>query len=318
MSASFEPTDWIWRDGEFVPWEEATLHAMSHVVHYGSSVFEGIRCYRTADGPAVFRLPDHLRRFLESGRVYRMEPDYTRSELEETAVELIRRNGLQSCYVRPVAYRGYGAPGLDPDDSPVRTLMICWPWGEYLGEGALEEGVDACVSTWNRPAPNTFPVASKAGGHYVNAQLMKMEAADGGFAEAIALDPDGRVSEGSGQNVFLVRDGTLVTPGVNGTFLPGITRATVLDLASDLGIPSRESGVPREWLYTSDEIFFTGTASELTPVRSVDGVEVGDGVVGPVTRALQDRFMEVVRGEHGDRREWLTTVPRAVEQRGAR
>lgn len=314
MSASFEPTPWIWRDGEFVPWEDATLHAMSHVVHYGSSVFEGIRCYRTADGPAVFRLSDHVRRFLDSCRVYRMEPEHARSELEETAVELIRRNDLESCYVRPVAYRGYGAPGLDPADSPIRTLMICWGWGEYLGEGALSEGVDACVSTWSRPAPNTFPVSAKAGGHYVNAQLMKMEAAAGGFAEAIALGPDGRVSEGSGQNVFLVRDGTVVTPEVDGTFLPGITRVTVLDLASDLGIPSRECGVPREWLYTSGEVFFTGTASELTPVRSVDGVEVGQDGVGPVTRALQDRYMEVVSGEREDRSDWLTPVPLAAAQ----
>ena len=304
----------IWYNGSFVPYEEAQVHVLSHVIHYGSSVFEGIRCYQTDDGPAVFRLTEHMGRFLDSCRVYRMEPEYTRSQLEQAAVELIRENDLESCYLRPVAYRGYGAPGLDPADSPIRTLMICWPWGEYLGEGALSEGVDACVTTWSRPAPNTFPVSAKAGGHYVNAQLMKMEAAAGDFAEAIALGPDGRVSEGSGQNVFLVRDGTVVTPEVDGTFLPGITRAAVLDLASDLGIPSRESGVPREWLYTSDEIFFTGTASELTPVRSVDGVEVGGGGTGPVTRALQDRFMEVVRGEHEDRADWLTPVPLAVEQ----
>lgn len=315
MSGSIQKTEWIWRDGEFVPWEEATLHAMSHVVHYGSSVFEGIRCYRTADGPAVFRLPAHLRRFLDSCRVYRMEPEHSRDELEEAVCELIRRNGLESCYVRPLIYRGFGAPGLDPSDSPLRTLVICWPWGEYLGEGALEEGVDACVSTWNRPAPNTFPVASKAGGHYVNAQLMKMEAAAGGYAEAIALGPEGRVSEGSGQNVFLVRDGTVVTPQVDGTFLPGITRETVLELASDLGIPTRETGVPREWLYTSDEVFFTGTASELTPVRSVDGTEVGGGGVGPVTKTLQARYLEVARGQREVGRGWLTWVTAREEVR---
>lgn len=316
MSASFDPTEWIWRDGRFIPWEEATLHAMSHVVHYGSSIFEGIRCYRTPDGPALFRLSDHLRRLVDSCRVYRMEPEHGRQVLAEAAVELVRRNGLESCYLRPVVYRGYGAPGLDPSASPLRTLMICWPWGEYLGEGALEGGVDACVSTWSRPAPNTFPVASKAGGHYLNAQLMKMEAVAGGYAEAIALGPDGRVSEGSGQNVFLVRDGTLVTPQVDGTFLPGITRKTVLELAADLGIPTRETGVPREWLYTSDEIFFTGTASEITPVRSVDGRETGG--VGAVTRNLQDRYMEVVRGQREDRRGWLTRVPVADRKGGRR
>ncbi len=308
MSASFEATEWVWRDGEFVPWEEATLHAMSHVVHYGSSVFEGIRCYETPRGPAVFRLSDHVDRLMESCRVYRMEPVHSRRTLEEAVLELIRRNEMGSCYVRPVVYRGYGAPGLDPSDSPLRTLLFGWPWGEYLGEGALEEGVDACVSTWSRPAPNTYPVASKAGGHYVNAQLMKMEAVAGGYAEAIALGPGGRVSEGSGQNVFLVRDGSLLTPEVDGTFLAGITRETVLDLAGDLGIPVRETPVPREWLYTSEEIFFTGTASEITPVRSVDGIPVGEGDVGSTTRRLQRRYMEVVHGRREDRRDWLAPV----------
>lgn len=304
MSGAFEHTGWVWRDGEIIPWEEATLHVMSHVVHYGTSVFEGIRCYETPEGLAAFRLHDHLRRFLDSCRIYRFEMSYDADDLESAVSDLVGKNDLGTGYIRPVAFRGVGAPGLNPYASPVVTTILCWPWGEYLGEGALADGVDARVATWRRPAPDTFPIGAKAGGHYMNAQLIKMEAVDGGYAEAIALNTDGTVSEGSGQNVFLVRDGTVFTPAVDGSFLAGITRDTVLTLAREEGLTVREERVPRETLYTADELFFTGTASEVTPVRSVDGISVGGGGVGPVTRRLQERYMSLVRGESDDPRGW--------------
>ena len=309
---TFESTRWIWKDGEFVPWEDATLHVMSHVVHYGSSVFEGIRCYETVDGPAIFRLPEHLRRFRDSCRILRMRLDPSAEELTDACRALVGRNELDACYLRPIAVRGYGAAGVDGRASPVECYVICWPWGEYLGAGALENGVDVCVSSWNRPAPNTFPALAKAGGTYVNAQLIKMEALEAGFAEAIVLGTEGRISEGSGQNVFLVRDGTLLTPAVDGTMLAGITRDTVLRLAADLGIPAREQAIPREMLYIADEVFFSGTAAEITPVRSVDGIAVGSGGPGPLTRKLQVRFREVVHGEALRFRHWLTPVAEAA------
>jgi branched-chain amino acid aminotransferase len=308
MTTDFPRTAWIWKDGAFVPWDEARIHVMSHVVHYGSSVFEGIRCYRTPNGPAVFRLADHLRRLSGSARIYRMEMPYSRELLEEASLELIRRNRLDECYLRPVALRGLGAAGVNPMGSPVETYIVCWPWGAYLGAAALEQGVDACVSSWSRPAPNTFPAQAKAGGHYMNAQLMKMEAAVNGYAEAIALTPRGLVCEGSGQNLFLVRGGALVTPRQDGSMLKGITRDSVLALAADDGIPAREDTVSREELYTADELFFTGTAAEVTPIRSVDRIPVADGSPGPVTRRLQEAFLDVARGRRPDRHGWLTFV----------
>jgi len=313
MTPGFPSTEWIWHQGEFIPWDRAQLHVMSHVVHYGSSVFEGIRCYRTPDGPAVFRLQDHLLRFVRSARIYRMDSGYTLEQLEEGCLELIRVNGLEECYLRPITLRGVGAAGLNPAASPIHTYLVCWPWGAYLGAGALEEGVDACVSTWHRPAPNTLPTQAKAGGHYMNAQLMKMEAVAGGFSEAIALGTGGLVSEGSGQNLFLVRDGALITPQIDGSMLSGITRDSVIKLAADEGIEVRSENVPREALYTADELFFTGTAAEVTPVRSVDRIEVGDGKPGPVTRAMQTAVLEVARGMRPDRHGWLTPVYRAGE-----
>lgn len=308
MSAGFPATDWIWRDGEFIPWDDARIHVMSHVVHYGSSVFEGIRCYRTPQGPQVFRLADHLRRFDGSCRIYRMERRFDPDELGRACLELVRRNGLDACYIRPVALRGVGAAGLNPYASAVETYLICWPWGAYLGSEALEAGIDACVSSWHRPAPNTFPTLAKGGGHYLNAQLMKMEAMANGYAEAIALSPSGLVSEGSGENLFLVRDGELVTPRLDGSMLAGITRDCIVTLAEEEGIRVNGENVPREALYTADELFFTGTAAELTPIRSVDRIPIGDGRPGPITRRLQAAILGIARGERPDRHGWLTPV----------
>ncbi len=304
MSAQFQTTPWIWKDGNFLRWEEATLHVMAHVVHYGSSVFEGIRCYSTPEGPAIFRLEDHIARFFDSAKIYRMVPEFTRKELADACHELVVRNDLRECYIRPISFRGFGAIGLNPEASPVESFVACWPWGAYLGSEALQEGVDTCISTWNRPAPNTYPALAKAGGHYLNSQLMKMEAAGNGFAEAIALSPDGVVSEGSGQNIFLVKGGVLFTPSADGTILLGITRDSIIRLARDQGIEVREERIARERLYTADELFFTGTAAELTPIRSVDRIQVGEGRAGPVTQALQTRFLGVARGTLNDPFGW--------------
>ena len=300
--------EWIWKEGEFISWRDANVHVLSLAVQFGSSVFEGIRCYGTADGPAIFRLGDHLRRLQDSCRIYRMEPGYDSHALRQACVAGVQRNGLADCYIRPMVLRGYGAAGMLPVGSPIETYIPCWPWGTYLGEDALEHGIDACVSSWQRPEPNTFPAHAKAAGHYNNAQLIKMEAAANGYAEAIALGPSGVVSEGSGQNVFLVRGGALITPPLDGTNLAGITRDSVLTLAGDLDIPVREQVVSREMLYTADELFFTGTASEVTPVRSVDKIAVGSGTVGEITRALQQRYLQTVRGEVTDTHGWLTKV----------
>lgn len=304
--------EWIWRDGELIPWREATVHILSLAVQFGSSVFEGIRCYRTADGPAVFRLHDHIRRLFDSCRTYRIPLAYSAEQLAEACITTIERNGLDACYVRPTVLRGYGAAGMYPEGSTVDTYISCWPWGTYLGEAALTEGVDVCVSSWQRMEPNTFPALSKSAGHYNNAQLIKMEAVENGYAEAIALGPGGLVSEGSGQNVFIVRDGILITPTLDGTSLAGITRHAILTLAADLDIPVREQPVAREALYAADELFFTGTASEVTPIRSVDRITIGEGRGGPITMRLQRAFLEYVRGEVEDRYGWRTPVRKAA------
>jgi branched-chain amino acid aminotransferase len=308
MPSEITEVDWIWREGEFIPWKEAQVHVLCTAVQFGTSVFEGIRCYKTANGPAIFRLEDHLRRLQGSWRVYRMEPPYGLGDLAGACSALVKKNGLDDCYVRPMVLRGYGAAGLYPMNSPIETYIACWPWGTYLGEEALTRGADVCVSSWQRPAPNTFPTQVKAAGHYTNAQLIKMEAVANGYVEAIALGPSGIVSEGSGQNLFVVRDGVLITPATDGTSLVGITRDAVITLAADLGIPVREQTVPREMLYAADELFFTGTASEVTPIRSVDRIEVGAGRAGEVTRALQERYLKTARGELEDQHGWLTLV----------
>ncbi|MGD2120351.1 MAG: branched-chain amino acid transaminase [Gemmatimonadota bacterium] len=308
MSTGLSGAEWIWKDGEFIPWGEAKTHILSLAVQFGSSVFEGVRCYDTPRGPAIFRLGPHVRRLFDSCRIYRMSPLQSTGELTEACHEVVRKNDLRDCYIRPMVVRGYGSAGLDPSESPVETYICAWPWGTYLGEGALEKGVDVCVSTWMRAHPNTFPVQSKAAGHYNAAQLMKMEALANGYVEAIAVGPGGLVSEGSGQNVFLVRDGSLLTPFLDGTNLTGITRDSVIQIAWELGIEVREGLVAREALYTADELFFTGTASEVTPIRSVDKITVGSGKAGPVTLAIQKRFMETVRGDVPDTRGWLDLV----------
>lgn len=308
MSTGLTGADWIWKDGEFIPWGEAKTHILSLAVQFGSSIFEGIRAYETERGPAIFRLGAHIRRLFDSCKIYRMTPEQSMEEIEEACVSAIRKNELADCYIRPLVVRGYGAAGLDPTASPVESYIAAWPWGTYLGEGALERGVDVCISSWMRAHPNTFPVQAKAAGHYNAAQLMKMEAMANGYVEAIAVGPSGLVSEGSGQNVFLVRDGTLLTPFLDGTNLAGITRHTIIQLAQDLGYEVREGQVARESLYTADELFFTGTASEVTPIRSVDKIPVGAGKAGPVTLDIQKRFMAVVKGEVADDRGWLTYV----------
>lgn len=316
--SDFPVTEWIWADGEFVPWKDATLHVMSHVVHYGSSVFEGMRCYGTAQGPMFFRCADHMKRLRESAAIHRMTYQWTDDQLGDAIRGLIARNGLeQGAYVRPIALRGVGAAGVDPGASPVQVFIVVWEWGAYLGAEALEKGVAAGVSSWFRPAPNTHPTMAKAGGNYLNSSLMKVEARNNGFDEAIALSVDGLVSEGSGQNIFLVKNGDLYTPEVDGTFLQGITRDSVIRLAGDLGIPVHETRVPRESLYTAEEIFCVGTATEVTPVRSVDHWQVGDGCRGPVTTRIQERFLAVVRGEHPDRYGWLTSAGSAPTEGSA-
>ena len=308
MAGKLEGSPWIWKDGEIIRWEDATVHILSLAVQFGSSVFEGVRCYRTPDGPAVFRLHDHLRRLKVSSRTYRMQPTHTIDELVGATLATIRRNELGACYIRPMVLRGYGSSSMHPEHSPVETYIPMWPWGTYLGEEGLKRGVDVCVSSWNRPAPNTIPSGAKSAGNYILSSLMVMEAASHGYAEAIGLGPGGLVSEGSGQNLFLVMDGEVVTPILDGTSLWGITRHSVLKIAEELGFAVRQQLVPREMLYSADELFFTGTASEVTPIRSVDGLQVGEGRRGPVTERIQKRYLELAKGEGPDPWGWLTYV----------
>ena len=308
MAGKLEGSPWIWKDGEIIRWEDATVHILSLAVQFGSSVFEGVRCYRTPDGPAVFRLHDHLRRLKVSSRTYRMQPTHTIDELVGATLATIRRNELGACYIRPMVLRGYGSSSMHPEHSPVETYIPMWPWGTYLGEEGLKRGVDVCVSSWNRPAPNTIPSGAKSAGNYILSSLMVMEAAAHGYAEAIGLGPGGLVSEGSGQNLFLVMDGEVVTPILDGTSLWGITRHSVLKIAEELGFAVRQQLVPREMLYSADELFFTGTASEVTPIRSVDGLQVGEGRRGPVTERIQKRYLELAKGEGPDPWGWLTYV----------
>lgn len=307
-AVGFQEADWIWKDGEYVAWHDCRVHLLATAVQFGTSVFEGIRAYPTERGPAVFRLPEHIKRLIGSATIYRMLPEYDADRLVEVCLEVIRKNDLENCYIRPMVLRGYGTPGLNPTLSPIETYVAAWGWGTYLGKEALEAGVDVCVSSWSRMAPNTFPARAKAGGHYVNAQLMKMEAVQNGYVDAIALGPNGLVSEGSGMNLFLVDDGKIITPVLDGTSLAGITRSAVIQMAKDLGYEVEARPVPREELYTVDEMFFTGTAAEVTPVRSVDRVEVGAGRAGPITLDVQKRFLETVRGENDDPHGYLTYV----------
>ncbi len=309
MAGTLEGSDWIWKDGDFVAWDDAQVHLLATAVQFGTSMFEGIRCYETPEGPAIFRLDAHIRRLLDSCRIYRMQPEWTRAELEQACLDTVAKNGLRDCYVRPMVLRGYGAIGLDARPSPIETYVACWPWGTYLGPEALQQGVDICTSSWMRAHPNTFPVAAKAAGNYLNAQLIKSEAVANGYAAGVAVSPSGLISEGGGQNIFLVRDNMLITPFLDGSSLRGITRDAVVTIADDLGYEVREQHVPRESLYIADELFFTGTATEVTPIRSVDRIEIGEGKAGPVSLAIQERYFALVRGEVDDPHGWRTLVP---------
>ncbi len=297
----------IWMNGSLVNWDDARIHVLSHVIHYGSSWFEGIRCYETAKGSAIFRLDRHLRRLFDSTRIYRTPIPYTEPQMEEAILQLIRANKMKACYIRPVVYRGYGDVGVNPLPCPVDVTIAVWEWGSYLGPDALTKGIDVCVSTWNRPAPNTLPAMAKAAGNYALGQLMKIDAIQAGFKEAIALDVNGYVSEGTGENVFLVKDGILHTPPLSSSLLPGVTRASIIQIAGDHGIPVRETQIPREMVYVADELFFTGTAAEVTPIKSVDRVQVADGKPGPITMKLQSSFFDIVKGGN-DQHGWLKFV----------
>lgn len=301
-------TEFAWKNGKFLKWADATVHALSHVVNYGSSVFEGIRCYSTPRGPAIFRLHEHIRRLFDSAKIYRMAIPFSIEDIERACAATAARSGLSACYIRPAVMRGYGIVGVDPTNSPIDVFIFAYPWGPYLGENALAEGVDVGTSSWARPSPNTHPTMAKAGGNYLNSQLMKMEAKANGYVEAIALDTDGRLSEGSGENLFLVRDGRLWTTPLSSSILPGITRDTVMTLAREMGLAVTESSILREALYIADELFFCGTAVEVTPIRSVDRQPVGTGKPGPVTRQIQDAYLSLVQGKTKDERGWLYPV----------
>ena len=304
--------DVVWHNGEFINWDDARVHVMSHVLHYGSSVFEGIRCYATKRGPAVFRLAEHMQRFLNSAKIYRMDHPWTLDQLCDAAVDLARRGGLEQCYIRPILFRSLDeerpAFGVNPFPNPLACYIGAWDWGKYLGDEAIEQGVDVCVSTWNRLTPNSMPAMAKSGANYMNSQLIKMEALLNGFAEGIALDDRGYVSEGSGENIFLVTGDVVLTPPLSSSILPGITRDSVIQICHELGITVKERTIQRAALYVADEVFFTGTAAEITPIRSVDRITVGRGGRGPITEKIQKVFFEITKGEREAPGRWLTYV----------
>ena len=305
---AFDESGKIWFNGNFVDWKDANLHVLSHVVHYGTSVFEGIRCYETKKGPAVFRLREHVQRLINSGKIYRMKIPYSVDDLSQAIVKTIQINKLKTCYIRPVAFRGYGELGVYPMNCPVETVIAAWAWGKYLGEKAIEEGVDVGISSWRRMAPDTMPNMAKAGSNYMNSQLAKMESIINGYDEGIMLDYQGMVSEGSGENIFVVKDDILFTPPISSSLLSGLTRDAIIILANELELEVREEQIPREMLYIADEVFLTGTAAEVTPVRSVDKIIVGEGYRGEITRKIQETFFTIVNGENEDEYGWLTHV----------
>ena len=305
---AFPGTGKIWMNGRLVEWKDATIHIASHIVHYGSGVFEGARCYDTVRGPASFRLDAHLRRLLDSARIYRMDPPYDLHALTEATLQVIRVNGFNACYIRPLIYRGYDSLGVNPLPCPVEVAIMVWEWPAYFSKEAVEEGIDVKIATWARNAPNTTPAMAKSVANYANAQLIKLEAIAEGYAEGIALDTQGNLSEGSGQNVFVVRDRVIYTPPIGNSVLVGITRDSVITIARDLGFEVREQTLPREILYIADEVFFVGTAVEVTPIKTVDRVTIGPGRRGPVTQAIQQRFFAIVKGEAPDPYGWLQYV----------
>ena len=313
----------VWKNGEFVDWDDARIHVMSHVINYGSSVFEGIRCYETSKGSAIFRLTEHMQRLVNSAKIYRMDSEFKRDQFCDAAVELVRNSGLDSCYLRPIIFRGLDendpAFGVNPLKNPIDSYIAAWQWGKYLGEEALENGIDVCVSSWTRITSNAMPSMAKAGANYMNSQLIKMEALLGGFSEGIALDDRGYVSEGSGENIFLVNGGKLITPPLGASILPGITRDSVVQIARELGIEVIETTIQRAALYLADEVFFTGTAAEITPIRSVDRITVGEGKRGPVTKQLQDEFFKIIDATRPAPfgAEWLTFINAEGEKKTA-
>jgi branched-chain amino acid aminotransferase len=312
---AFDGTGKIWMNGSIVDWKDATIHIASHVVHYGSAVFEGARCYHTPQGSKFFRLDAHMRRLYDSARIYRMTYEHNVDQLTRAVVETVQANGLPACYIRPMIYRGYHALSVNPLPNPVEAAILVWEWGAYLGADALEQGVDVRVSSWTRSAPNTFPAMAKSAANYANSALIKMEAVLDGYSEGIALDTDGHLSEGSGQNLFLVRDEVLYTPPLGASVLPGITRDSIMTLALDLGLSVKEMDVPREMLYIADEAFFVGTAAEVTPIRSVDKIAVGAGRRGPITTAVQQAYFDYINGVVPDSHGWLLPVEIPVSSR---
>ncbi len=295
-------------NGDLIPWKDANIHIASHVIHYGSAIFEGFRAYESSKGPVIFRLRAHIERLYNSCKMYRMDIPYTPDEFKQTIRDTIKSNSLDSCYIRPIVYRGYGTLGVDPFPNPINCAILVWEWGAYLGEEALENGVDVKISTWQRMAPNTLPALSKSGANYMNSQLIKMEALKEGYVEGIALNTSGSVSEGSGENIFIVLNGTIRTPPLSSSILPGITRDSVIQLAHENGMSVIEETIPREMLYIADEVFFTGSAAEITPIRSIDKITIGNGKRGPVTKILQDAFFSYVKGGKEDKFNWLTNI----------
>ena len=304
----FEEVKKVWINGQLVDFADAKIHVFTHAIHYGSGLFEGIRCYNTKRGPAIFRLKEHTRRLFDSAKIYRMEMPYTADEINNACLEIIRANEFEDCYLRPVVYRGYHSLGVFPGTCPVDVVVAAWRWGKYLGAEAIEQGVDVRVSSWNRMAPNTFPALAKATGNYMNSILIRQEAAIDGYAEGIALDVQGHVSEGSGENIFVIRDGKIFTPHFGASILGGITRSSVITIAKEFGYEIVETLIPREFLYIADEVFFTGTAAEVTPIRSIDKITIGTGRRGPITERIQKEFFAYINGEIPDRYGWLTPV----------
>ena len=309
---AFSGTGKVWMNGTLVDWADATMHVASHIIHYGSGVFEGARCYSTPKGSACFRLDDHMRRLYDSARIYRMSYHLDQAELTTAVLDTIKANGLAACYIRPLIYRGYNALGVNPLPCPVEALILVWEWGAYLGPDALEAGVDVRVSSWTRSAPNTFPSMAKSVANYANSGLIKMEAMVEGYSEGIALNPDGNLSEGSGQNLFVIRKDVVYTPPLSASVLPGITRDTIMTIAGEMGFEVKEQDLPREMLYVADEVFFCGTAAEITPIRSVDKIAVGSGKRGPIATAIQQAFFDYINGAVPDRHGWLTYVDMPV------
>jgi len=313
--ASFPKSELIWMNGKFVPWDEATVHVGAHALHYGSSVFEGLRAYNTPRGAAIFCLDPHIDRLFSSAKMVKMPIPFSPEQLRTATIEVVRINKLESCYIRPIAFRGFGGFSLDPRKYPVEVAVFAFRWGVYLGAEALEQGVDVGVSSWRRMAPGTFPAMGKVGGQYVNSSFVAMEANDHGYIEGVVLDVNGYVSEGSAENIFVILDQVVYTPPLGASILRGITRTAALTILRDLGYSISEQNIPREMLYIADEIFFTGTAAEITPIRSIDHVAIGTGSRGPITQRVQEEFFALVQGRAADRHNWLTFVGQAPVQK---